>query len=494
VETLLRLALVACSALVMLLFVIVALMRIHYPYELEELEGSVFLTALRVFHGQAIYGPPSLDFIPYMYPPGYYFAAAGLGRMTGMTISTLRALSIVSTLGCFGVIAELVWTETRRVLPAIAAAGLYAGCYTLCAEWFDLGRLDSMFVLLVLLALYATRRAHPVVAAIVWVLAFQTKQSILPIAVLMLCCDWRNTRRTLSGLVTLLVGVAGSIAWLDHATHGWYSFYVFAVPRANADISLRSLAVFWPSELFRPLLLALVIVAAAAVFTRPSLRSVATRVYLAACAVVPVFWIVFAHGGSTANAMMPVYALLAVLFGISVARLLAWLPSIDAKLAVPATLLLLAAACAQEAAGVYNPGDYRPYAAMRSSVAASVQTVQALPGEVWVTQHPYYAWLAGKPTHADLVSIHDAMRAADPTTRAIFRAELQSALDGYRFSTIVLDQPGADERLDAAAQETAWQACYTKAWRIPNTEVATRPDWLLTYSDDANCRGPAAAR
>ena len=90
---------------------------------------------------------------------------------------------------------------------------------------------------------------HPVIAAGLWILSFQTKQSILPVALVMLCYDWRNVRRTVMGVTTLIVGAAGSVAWLNHATQGWYSFYVFVVPKANSDIKLRTLAVFWPLEL-----------------------------------------------------------------------------------------------------------------------------------------------------------------------------------------------------------------------------------------------------
>jgi hypothetical protein len=60
-------ALVMVSAFVTLLFVVTALRRLRYPYELEELEGNVFLSALRVFHGQTVYPRPSPEFVSYMY-------------------------------------------------------------------------------------------------------------------------------------------------------------------------------------------------------------------------------------------------------------------------------------------------------------------------------------------------------------------------------------------------------------------------------------------
>jgi len=482
-EQLLRALIAFVSAFVILLFLYTALRRLHYPYELEELEGSMFIAALRVFHGQSVYPRPSLDFIPYMYSPGYYYAAAALGKICGMTLATLRLTSILSTLGCFAAIYALVWTEVRRHLPALAAAGLYAGCYTLCQLWFDLGRLDSFFVLLVLLAMLSTRRLHPVIAAIMWTLAFQTKQSILPAAFLMLLSQWepgnaKQIRRTLTGVITFAVLAFGSVAWLNHRTAGWYSFYVFRVPGANADIKLRALFVFWPDDMLRPLALALILIAAAALLAPPSLRSRATRFYLSALSLIPLFWWIRAHAGSTVNSLMPIYALLAVLFGIAIARLMKAMPQTTAS---PALLLLLLAVFAQEVAGIYNPGDYQPLPATTASLRAVIDDVRSQPGDVYVAQHPFYAYLAGKPTHADLVSLRDAMRPKGPI-HAELSQEMQQAMAGSSFSSIVLNQPADAALIDTIDNsDTSWRSNFPVQESIPQTTPIVRPYWIFTH-------------
>jgi len=478
---LLRALIAFTSVFIILLFLYTALRRLRYPYELEELEGSMFIAVLRVFHGQSVYPRPSLDFIPYMYSPGYYYAAAALGKLYGMSISTLRLTSILSTLGCFAAIYALVWTEVRRHLPAVAAAGLYAGCYTVCQLWFDLGRLDSFFVLLVLLAMLCTRRLHPVIAAIAWALAFQTKQSILPAAFLMLLSLWepgnaKQIRRALTGVITFATLAFGSVAWLNHRTSGWYSFYVFRVPGANADIKLRPLFVFWPSDMLRPLALALIVIVAAALLATPSLRSRATRFYLASLSLIPLFWWIRAHAGSTVNSLMPVYALLAILFGIAIARLMNALPQTTAR---PALLLLLLAVFAQEAAGIYNPGDYLPPPEATASLHAVVDEVHALPGDVYVAQHPFYAYLAGKPTYADVVSLHDAMRPASPIHDELVN-EMQQAMATQRFSSVVLDQPAAAGLIDTIdGGDTTWRSRFPVQEDLPQTTPTLRPHWLM---------------
>jgi len=492
IEKWLRILVVASSVFVMLLFVVTALERLRFPYELEQLEGSMFLSVLRVFHGQALYPRPSLAFIPYMYPPVYYYVSAAAGHVMGMTITTLRSVSILSTLGCFAMIYALVRKEVQRHLPAIAAAGLYAGCYSLCAGWFDLGRLDSFFILTLLLAMYATRWWHPAVAGALWTLAFQTKQSILPAAFVMLCFDFGMQRgrlqRTVSGVTALAIGAAGSVLWLNHATGGWFNFYIFTVPGANADLQLRTAALFWPIDILRPLALALIVIAAAALFTRPVWRSHAARFYLAACSMVPLFWWIRTHSGSTVNALMPIYALVAVLFGIAMARLLTAMPSLPQPAARAGVLLVLLAALTQEAAGIYNPGAFRPNPQTGTSMAAVVAHVRRIPGDVFVPQHPYYAYLAGKPTEADITSLHDAMRPGGAVSDEL-RAQLQSAFATHRYAAVIVDSPEDLPAMDALMGSADWRSGFPVQHTIPQVWTAMHPDWiLLPCATAAGCK------
>jgi 4-amino-4-deoxy-L-arabinose transferase-like glycosyltransferase len=484
VERILRVLIAATSILVVMLFIETALRRLHIVYELEQLEGNMFLTALRAFRGQSIYPRPSLSFIPFMYPPVYYYVSAALGRLMGMSISTLRMVSFLSTLGCFAMIYTLVWKESKRFLSGIAGVGLYAGCYTVCQTWFDLGRLDSLFILLVLISMYATRHMHPMVAAIAWTLCFQTKQAILPAAFVMLCYNWKDIKRTLIGVVTLAVAAAGSVAWLNHITEGWYGFYVFEVPKANADLSARTAAVSWSVDLLRPLALACIVLVAAAILTRPSLQSAATRFYLAACSMLPLFWWVRTHSGSTENAPMPIYALTAILFGISLDRLLRWLPSLEPALARNGLLILLLAALAQEGAGIYGPGDFKaqPVMGTMPSLRTLVTDIQAVPGNVYVAEHPYYAWLAGKPVEADVVAMHDALSAASPELRRQLQTELQNAFANHQFSALVLDrQQTSTRKLDnLLGRPEDWHGEFNVQTLIPNVAGETKPGWVLT--------------
>jgi hypothetical protein len=478
----LQLLVVLVSLFVVLLFLVAALVRLHYPYELEELEGYMFVAALRVFHGQTVYPRPSLNFIPYMYPPGYYYASAALGKLMGMTISTMRMVSILSTFGGFGMIYLLVWREVRRSVPAIAAVGLYAGCYTLTAEWFDLGRLDSFFILLVLIAMYATRHLHPFLAAICWTLAFQTKQSILPLAFLMLCWNWRDVRRTAVGVATMAIGAGGSVAYLNHISHGWYQFYVFRVPAASADLKLRTAILFWPVDMLRPLALAVAVIIAGALLTRPNLRGKVTHFYLAALAVVPLFWWIRTHGGSTVNALMPIYVLVAILFGISFGRLTTLLAKLDGQRAQTAGMVLMLAVLAQEAAGVYDPIDYRPVVSAVHNMDAMIAMVKAIPGPVYVVQHPYYGYLAGKPTQADLISLMDAVHGAPPGLKVELQRELQHTLEDHQYTALLFNREPDAENFDRLLGHRGnWRTYYEQQQPLFELKTVTGYLWKMEH-------------
>lgn len=430
------------------LFLAASVERLRYPFPLEQLEGPMLLAAERVAHGLPIYLRPNFTFIPYMYAPAYYYLSGWAVRWLGPSFTPLRLVSLLSTCASFVVIYIFVLLDTpgarsRRHLAAIAGAGLYAAAYPWTRNWFDLGRVDSLYVFLLLLALFCTRKLHPVVAAVAWTLAFLAKQTIFPVALIMLCYDWKRPRRVLTGLGIFLLLSAISIRLLDHATSGWFWFYVFTVPHANADLILRPAVFFIPSQLIAPFGVALLIVAAAWAWTRNrTVDSVAgnstVRFYfLATISIFGLCWFLQAHAGATRNTPMPAYALLGVLFGISFGRL-------DAKFGAtpnrePARIFLLALVCIPLVSWVFSPHDTRPQAAQLSSQKQLVAWLQQFPGDVFLPSNPLEAVRAGKPWHPDIASIHDSLRPDDPEIRQPLLAQIRGAIDGEKFDAIVFD-------------------------------------------------------
>ncbi|MCZ7582300.1 MAG: hypothetical protein M5R36_02615 [Deltaproteobacteria bacterium] len=125
VDAAMRRAALVFAVVAGLLFAFVAFSRAGYPYELEFEEGDLFLTALRVLDGQPIYPDPAQDpnFVPLLYTPFYYHAAALFVAVLGRSIFACRVLSILATFA----IAALIVRAGRRAgsgLAHAATAGL----------------------------------------------------------------------------------------------------------------------------------------------------------------------------------------------------------------------------------------------------------------------------------------------------------------------------------------------------------------------------------
>jgi hypothetical protein len=436
--------LLALLALIPLgLLLAASLGRLGSAFPLEQLEGSMLLGAERVAHGQPIYVRPNFSFIPYMYAPAYYYVSGWAVRLLGPRFLALRLVSLLSACASMAVIYLLVFldapgTRARRNLAALAGAALYVAAYPWTREWFDLGRLDSLYILLLLLALLSTRHLHhPILSAALWTLAFLAKQTIFPVAVVMLCVDWKRPRRLLLGVGSFLLMAAVSCRLLDHATGGWFWFYAFAVPHANADLRLRPVISYVPSQLIGPFGVALLVIVMAWVWTRPSLANFRTRFYLVAgTALFGLCWFLQAHAGATANTPMPVYAILAVIFGISFARL-------DAAFALgvreTARVFLLAAVAIPLVSWIYDPQDLTPHPDLITSQQQLISWLRVFPGDVFLPSNPYEGVLAGKQWHPDTAALHDALRPGMPGVDDGLRATIAEEVDQSKFDAIVLD-------------------------------------------------------
>ena len=84
---LLQAALVAGALWYLGAYLVVALARINYPYDLEWMEGGTLEHVARVLGGQPLYVAPSLEFTPYIYAPLYYYVAAPFAYLFGLRLA-----------------------------------------------------------------------------------------------------------------------------------------------------------------------------------------------------------------------------------------------------------------------------------------------------------------------------------------------------------------------------------------------------------------------
>ena len=226
---LLKYALVAAAGLFLLVYVAIALARMRYPFELEWMEGASLDQVRRILSGQKLYVAPSLDFVALIYPPLYFYLAAALAAVTGLSFFPLRLLSFLASLGAFALIFLIVKEETRNRFAAFISACLFAATFRLSGAWFDLGRTDSLLMFFLLLTLYLVRcRPSSInffLAGIAAACAFHCKQGALAIdAALMLGAFLLYGRRSLPFIISATLATGLSFALLDYWSDGWGAF------------------------------------------------------------------------------------------------------------------------------------------------------------------------------------------------------------------------------------------------------------------------------
>jgi hypothetical protein len=439
------------SVALIVLFVVSALKRLHYPSEYDWIEDGMLASVRHIAAGLPLYQAPTVTFTPYLYTPIYFYAVMAMAHFTGLGYAALRLVSIVSTLGCFAVIYGLVFSESRRHLAALAAAGLFAACYAATGNAFDIGRVDMLYLFFVLCAFYSTRRLNPIVAAIFWVLAFQTKQGVLPIAVLALCYDWHRPRRIALGLGAFIAGLGGSILWLNHISNGWYKYYVFGMA-GGFGYNIQRIVRFLPTDVLSVCGIAVLIIFAAILATptatRNPLQSPAFNFYfLGSIGMIAFTFYIRIHRGANENSLLPMYAWFAILFGLAMGRLFTQFETRATHAAFAAYAILLLAASSQILLHIYTTSEYGPLPREFPEREGFLQQIRSIPGDVLVLGHPEDGLLAGKTLYAGSESIGAVIEAHNQGPGDALVRQYTALLHSGQLKAIVLDMT-AEQFLD----------------------------------------------
>jgi len=423
------------------LFILLVVLRVGYPFELEWLEGAMVDHVRTILSGAPLYAKPSLDFIPLTYTPLYFYVAAALAKVFGVSFITLRLISIVASLGILGILYRLAAREAGDARAGILAAGLFAAMFGWTDGWLDLARNDSLFLLLALLAIYLLRwhksPAAYICAGVLMSLSFLVKQTGLIVSIpLAVFCAWRGRLAFLYFAVTLAVIVLGTTVVFERVFDGWYLYYVRDVP-AQHPLAWEMVWGFWRFDLLRPLPLAFVAsVIYLLVRLRRGDRDAALLLLLATAGLCGGAWASRLHSLSYVNVALPAYAAVALVFASLVhdGRFHGLLgPERGATLQCSLYAMVLL----QLIRLGYMPARLVP---TEEDVATGRLLVTAFAkqnGAVFAPFHGYLPSLAGKPSHAHAVVIADVIRGNANEAGKTFAAEFEHALEGHQFEAVI---------------------------------------------------------
>jgi hypothetical protein len=234
-----------------------AILRIGYDGEYDWIEGPVMASAHRFHQGLPIYPVSDLEYAPLLYPPLYPWVVGWAMKIFGAHYSTGRLVSILATLGTFGFLGALVTRETKSWKTGWVAVGLYAAVYPFSDYWYDLARVDSLFIFFIFVGLYFLKRDLRMkswaIAALFFTFAVLTKHT----AVLVLAGAgiWAFLRDRRMGL--FFGGLAGGMValtffLLNSSTEGRFYYYLFTVPGSHETLYWKAAGLI-TKEIFRPL-------------------------------------------------------------------------------------------------------------------------------------------------------------------------------------------------------------------------------------------------
>ena len=436
--------LAACAYL--LTYLVIALLRVTYRFDLEWLEGATADHVHRILTGQKIYVQPSLAYTPFLYPPLYYYVSAAVALVTGMSLLPLRLVSLASSIGCFWLVYRLLARETGSRYAGIVASGMFAATYRIGGAWLDLARVDSLFLLLFLGAVYIVRfhastRSWAMAGALL-ALSALTKQTALMLAVPLILyaaiVDWRRA----AILLVIFAGVFGLITLsLNVWQGGWYLYYTVGLPaHVNAIVGVpivsRASLRVWRRDFFAPMPLAAV-VGWASLFVRTRLFTRETLFYfILAIGLVGSAWISRLHQGAYDNVLIPAYLSFAILLALAVNDI----PKFATGSAHLCLRMFMGVVClVQFVALAYDPRAQIPTRRDVESSQRLMQVMRQFDGEVYLADHGFFPILAGNTSHAQTRAIFDIDLSADRGVEGPLSKELRTALEQRRFSLLVLD-------------------------------------------------------
>lgn len=498
VSKFLKYTLLVGATLYIIVYLILALSRIGYPFELECLEGCSMEHVRRILSGQKLYVSPSIEFVPFVYTPLYFYLSAVMSKILGIGLMPLRLVSFISSIGCFFVIFLIVNQETGSKFSSILAGCLFAATFQISGAWFDIARVDSLFLFLLLVALYLVKFKKSlksyIFAGVLIAFSFLVKQTALVISLpIMLYCALSNRRYSIFFIGTIVAIIGISTLFLNYIHDGWYNYYIFYLP-GQQYIVKRMFVHFWTKDLMGPLSIAC-IMSLSYIFIQLLRASRESLLFysLAATGMIGGSWVSRVHSGCYANVLFPAYATISILFGLATHTAFEFIQSVAPNKQNLMKIYVYLICIIQFACLKYNP--YRQIPTQKDLQAGKelINMISSIQGDVIVPCHGYLPPLAGKKSYAQNIAIVEVLKGQNTNyAKTNLTNEIRDAIREKEFSAIILDAYLIQEDMIIPVSSYWFQEdidkYYTKRKRIfdsknvfwPVTGTKIRPQFIYT--------------
>ena len=477
-------ALLGYALLYFIIYCILVFYRIQYPFELEWCEGSSVHQVMKILSGEKIYVPPSLEFISLPYTPLYFYISAAVSQVIGIGFTPLRIVSFISSLGCFLVIYFFVKRETRSNLSGLLSASLFAATFRASGAWFDIARVDSLFLFLLLMSIYIIKLNDSsislILAGILVSLSFMTKQTALVISLpIMLYCILLNRYRSIFYFGTIIVIIGVSTFLLNYMHDGWFNYYVFKVPTL-APLLKKMFVVFWAKDIIAPMFIA----CSMSVFylfvqISKSNKKNSLFYFLTSIGMVSGALLSRLHLGGYENVLLPAYAIISIFFGLATHTTLEFIQGMPINKRKFTEICLYLICLIQFVVLKYDPLSQIPTKEDLAAGKDFINTLSRLQGDIIVPSHPYFVILAGKRSYAHDYLMYETLCGNLSLIKSKLNSEIVQAIREKRFSAIILDPPFSWFREEVSKYYKKQGLIFTNPrvfW--PVTGRRTRPEYI----------------
>jgi 4-amino-4-deoxy-L-arabinose transferase-like glycosyltransferase len=479
----------AASVAAMVIYAVVALLRMNFPFELEWIEGGSLTMARRALEGQPLYQAPSLAYIPFNYPPLYYWLGGALMGLMGEGFGPLRLLSFLSSIAAAALLFALVRDMTRERTAAWVAVGVFFATYRLSGAWLDIARTDSLHLAIVLgamAALFGIRAParSGAAAGALFVLAFLAKQAALvvalPVAAYLLLAD---RRRGLWFAGTLLAGMFATVGLLDRATTGWFRYYIFELAgHYSFDPALAGR--FWLEDFLKPL--SVCVLAGLWVLLFPPAVQ-ARRGLAMACigGLVLASWSVRSYPATYENVLMPACVAAAWMLGLGWDAVSERAAAAGGTRGTRLAWLASAAVLIQFSLLLYDPLRQLPPESDYAAGRTLLENIERVDGPVLMPCHNYLTERAGKGEHFHEMSYMAVVKSGNDTTATRLRGQLQAALAEQRWGWVILDTRDWLYEAVALTYEVRFDPFRSESDFWPVTGMRRRPEAVFVPRADS---------
>ncbi len=218
--------------------------RFAYPFDLEWMEAGMLAHAWRVDQGLPLYVRPNIDFMPFIYPPGYPWVVAAFSQGFGLSFQVGRAVSIAAILAAAGAMTFGLRRAGGSWGVALGAAVAFLGTWPQAGAFYDIVRPDSLAVCLLAWAVVLgleERRWAPVAAGLLLAGAFLAKQNTAIAGLPMLLgLSLRGWRPALAFVLASAGPALAACAVLQWQSGGEFLVWLVEVPRSQVLVWSRA--------------------------------------------------------------------------------------------------------------------------------------------------------------------------------------------------------------------------------------------------------------